>query len=80
MPRRSPQLILAIERATEARRIVARQQQLVEGLKASGKPTLEAEEILQLYVSALNALEDHERRLKEERKAKNRQSKKRTSE
>ena len=79
MPRRSPELILAAARAAEARRIVARQGQLIEGLKASGKPTREAEQALQLFVSALKVLEGHEHKLRDERRAKRRQSKKRKS-
>ncbi|SRR5271167_4206377 len=70
MPRKNPKLVLAAGRAAEARRIVAGQQLLIETLKASGQPTLEAERSLQLYVSALGALEGHERRLREERRAK----------
>ena len=72
MPRKNPKLVLAAGRAAEARRIVAGQQLLIETLKASGQPTLEAERSLQLYVSALGVLEGHERRLREERRAKTR--------
>jgi hypothetical protein len=70
MPRKNPKLVLAASRAAEARRIVAGQQLLIETLKASGQPTFEAERSLQLYVSALGVLEGHERRLREERRAK----------
>lgn len=80
MPRKSPNLILAANRAAEARRIVAGQQLLVETLKASGQPTLDAERSLQQYISALKVLEGHEHRLREELKAKKRESKKRKSE
>ncbi len=72
MPRKNPKLVLATSRAAEARRIVAGQLLLIETLKASGQPTFEAERSLQLYVSALGALEGHERRLREERRAKTR--------
>jgi hypothetical protein len=74
MPRKNPKLVLAASRAAEARRIVAGQQLLIETLKASAQPTLEAERSLQLYVSALGVLEAHERRLREERRAKARSS------
>jgi hypothetical protein len=76
MPRKSPKLILATERAAEARRIVARQEQLIAVLKATGQPTLEAEQTLQLYMSALKVLEGHERKLQAERRAKRRETKK----
>jgi hypothetical protein len=54
MPRRSPKLILAAERAAEARRIVARQEQLIAGLKAAGRPTEEAELYLKAYIKRLD--------------------------
>lgn len=76
MPRKNPKQILAAVRAAEARRIVARQEQLIAGLKASGKPTLDAEQYLQMYIGALKHLEDHEHRIKEARKAKMRETKK----
>jgi nucleoid DNA-binding protein len=72
MPRKNPKLVLAAGRAAEARRIVAGQQLLIETLKASGQPTLEAVRSLQLYMSALGTLEGHERRPREERRAKTR--------
>jgi hypothetical protein len=80
MPRKSPKLILAAERAAEARRIVARQERLIAGLRASGQPTLEAEQSLRLYMSALKTLEGHEQKLREERRAKRRETKKRKPE
>jgi hypothetical protein len=43
MPRRDPELTVAAHRAAEARRIVAGQRLLIETLKASGRPTEEAE-------------------------------------
>lgn len=69
-------MILAAERAAEARRIVARQEQLIAVLKASGQPTLEAEQTLQLYTSALKVLEGQEHKLREQRRAKRRETKK----
>jgi hypothetical protein len=70
MPRRDPKLIVAATRAAEGRRIVAGQRLLVETLKASGKPSEDAEVSLELYISALKVLEYHEQRLREERRAK----------
>jgi hypothetical protein len=46
-------------------------------LKASGRPTLEAEQVLQTYLSALKHLEDNERRIREADKAKKGETKKR---
>ena len=70
MPRRSRELTQATSRAAEARRAVAGQRLLVETLKASGKPSLDAENVLQMCISALKVLEGHERTLLEERRAK----------
>jgi hypothetical protein len=70
MPRRSRDLVQAASRAAEARRVVAGQRLLVETLKKSGKLSRDAKDRLQTYVSALEVLEGHERRLLEDRKAK----------
>jgi hypothetical protein len=59
MPRRSRELTQATSRAAE--RAVAGQRLLVETLKASGKPWLDAEDLLQMCISALKVLEGHER-------------------
>jgi hypothetical protein len=59
-----PKLVVAAARAAEARRIVAGQRLLIETLKASGRPTKEAEVALRLYVSALEVLEQHDRKLR----------------
>lgn len=74
MPRRSRELIQATSRAAEARRVVAGQRLLVETLKASGKPSLDAEDVLQMCISALKVLEGHERMHLEERRAKARKA------
>ncbi len=74
MPRRDPKLTVAAHRAAEARRIVAGQRLLIETLKASGRPTEEAEVALQLYLSALDVLELHERKLREQGRAKRRET------
>ena len=76
MPRPNPKLVKAAARVAEARRIVAGQRLLIETLKASGQPSHEAEVSLELYVSALKVLEGHEHRLREERRAKRRETKK----
>ena len=70
MPRQDPRLVVAANRAAEGRRIVAGQRLLIETLKASGKPSEDAEVSLELYISALKVLEHHEQRLREERRAK----------
>ncbi len=77
MPRKKPKLIVAAHRAAEARRIVADLRELIVTLKASGQPALNAERSLQSYASALKHLEDHERRVRKEDKAKKGDSKKR---
>ena len=76
MPRKSPKLILATERAAEARRIVTRQEQLVAGLRATGRPTLEAELYLQAYIEALKPLRGSRAKAKRERRAKRYQTEK----
>ncbi len=75
MPRKKPKLILAAHRVAEARQIVADVGELIVTLKASGRPTLDAERALQTYVSSLKHLEDHERRVRKEGEAKKRKAK-----
>ena len=69
-------MVVAAARVAEARRLVAGQRLLIETLKASGQPSYEAEVTLELYISALKVLEGHEHRLREERRAKRRETKK----
>ena len=76
MPRKQPKLILAALRAAEARRIVANQRGLIAVLKAKGESTLQAEATLQMYLSSLKLLEDHEWKIRQERKAKKGETKK----
>ena len=76
MPRKSPKLIVAAQRAAEARRVVANQRDLIAKLKASGHPASDAEQLLQTYVSMLEHLEGHERRIRTERRAKKAETKK----
>jgi hypothetical protein len=76
MPKKKPTVVLAAQRADEARRIVARQQQAVVTLKALGHPADDAERALKTYVSALEHLEDHEREVRAEARAAKRETKK----
>jgi len=76
MPRKQPKLISAAYRAVEARRIVAHQRGLVAMLQAKGEPTSDAEGMLQVYLSSLKLLEDHEWKIRQERKAKKGETKK----
>ena len=76
MPRKQPKLILAAHRAAEARRIVANQRGLIAMLKAKGESTLQAEATLQMYLRSLKLLEDHEWKIRQERKAKKGETKK----
>ena len=69
--RKKTKFIVAARRAGEARQMVANQHALIARLKASGHPTLDAERALRTYISALKHLEDHERRVRKEGKAKN---------
>jgi hypothetical protein len=57
-------------RTAEARRIVAAQRDLIERLKAAEDSAVaDAEGALSTYESALRHLEEHERRIRTERKA-----------
>jgi len=47
-------------------------------LRAKGESTLEAEATLQMYLSSLKLLEDQEWKLRQERKAKKGETKKKT--
>lgn len=76
MPRKKPKMIAAAHRVADARRIVADQRALIARLKAYGHPVVDAEAALQMYVGALALLEDHERRMKAENRAKQGETKK----
>jgi hypothetical protein len=76
MPRKQPKLILAAHRAAGARRIVANQRGLIAMLQAKGESTLDAEGMLEVYLSSLKLLEDHEWKIRQEREAKKRETKK----
>jgi len=77
MPRKKPRLAVAAQRVADARRIVAEQKDLIAKLTAAGGSTLDAERALASYLSALRHLEHHERMLREEERAKRRETKKR---
>jgi hypothetical protein len=77
MPRKSPRVIFAAIRTAEARRIVAAQRDLIERLAAAEDPAVaDAERALSTYESALRHLEDHERKIRMERKARLSETKK----
>ncbi len=76
MPRKQPKLILAAYRAAEARRFVANQRGLIAMLKSRGEPTFEAEGMLEVYLSSLKLLEDHEYKIRREDKIKKGETKK----
>jgi DNA-directed RNA polymerase subunit RPC12/RpoP len=70
MPRKTPKLMEVRARIAEARRIVDVQIGLVARLRAMGKPTLEAEDLLNTYTSGLAHLQAYARTLREEANAK----------
>ncbi len=69
-------MIVAANRAAEARRAVGNQRRLIAVLKAKGESTLEAEATLQMYLSSLKLLEGHEWKINKEREEKKRTTKK----
>ena len=70
MPRKRPKLVKVAEQLRNARRIVAEQMAVVATARANGEPTLEAEGTLRTYLSGLAHFEAHERKMREEAKAK----------
>jgi hypothetical protein len=76
MPRKSPKLVEVRARIAEARRIVDVQIGLVARLRASGKSTIEAEDLLNTYISGLAHLEAYGQKLREEASAKKGETKK----
>jgi hypothetical protein len=69
-PVKKPKLVVVELRVNEARQIVARQQAVVDKLKADGQSTMEAEASLEMYVNALVHLEALRTKLRQEAKAK----------
>ena len=76
MPRKSPKLVEVRARIAEARRIVDIQVGLVARLRALGKPTIEAEDLLNTYISGLAHLKAYGQKLREEATAKKGETKK----
>jgi hypothetical protein len=62
--------MVAVQRVAVARKIVADQHKVIGTLRAAGPPTHEEEKALQTYLSALRHLEERERKIREERRAK----------
>ena len=60
MPRKHTKLVAVEARTAEARRIVTRHIDFIATLKASKQPTVDAERMLQTYLSSLKHLEAHE--------------------
>ena len=69
-PMKKPKLVVVELRVNEARRIVARQQALVDKLRADGQPTTDAEMSLEMYINALVHLEALRAKLRQEAEAK----------
>ena len=65
------------EQIATARSIVAAQQELLEKLRLSGQPTLEAEAVLRTYASSLTHLLAHAEKMRKETLAKKGETKKR---
>lgn len=63
MPRQRPKLIIALKRVGVARQIIANQHVLIANLSAARQSTVTAETALQIYLSALKHIEDHEQKL-----------------
>jgi hypothetical protein len=70
MPKKRPKLIILAQHIAGARRTVADQRALLAKLQATGQPTSEAEGTLRTYISALQDLEAHARKMREEAEAK----------
>ena len=73
---RETKLVEVRTRVAEARHIVDVQLGLVERFRATGEPTLEAEDALNTYASGLKHLEAYELKLREDAKAKKGETKK----
>jgi hypothetical protein len=72
MPYEKAELNVAIRNVAEAQRIIARQRDHIDWLKAIGAPDQEAEETLEIFEETLEAFRDHEALLRigiEERKS-----------
>jgi hypothetical protein len=76
MPKKKAKLVELEHRIAEARRIIEEQQALLVKLRASGTSTHEAEGALRTYASSLMHLLSHDRKMREEAKAKRGESRK----
>lgn len=54
-------LTMAVRHVVGARRIVAKQRARIPQMRAAGRPTLDAEQPVQIFESTLQLLEDHGR-------------------
>jgi hypothetical protein len=70
MPRKKAKLVEIGQKIEVARRIVGKQQAIVEKLIANKKPSAEAEGTLRTYLSSLNHLETHQRQMRQAAKVK----------
>ena len=76
MPKKGPKLVALSEHIAVARRIIEEQQALLQKLRVDGQPTRDAEGALRTYASSLMHLLGHERKMREEAKAKRGETKK----
>jgi hypothetical protein len=76
MPKKKAKLVELEQKIDAAKRIVARQQAIVDKLLATGKPSAEAEGTLRTYLSSLNHLEGHRRQMRQDARAKHGESRK----
>ncbi len=76
MSKGDTKLIVAESRTAEARQIVTRQSELIAKLKASGQPSLDAEQTLLTYISAPKHLEAHEAIVRADANARKHETKK----
>jgi hypothetical protein len=57
-------LAVAAEQIAKAKRIVARQREVIARLQAQRRPIFEAEESLEVFLRTLDVFEQHERQLR----------------
>jgi hypothetical protein len=76
MPKKKAKLVELEQKIDVARRIVAKQQAILDKLLASGGASTEAEGTLRTYLSSLNHLESHRLEMRQDAKAKKGESRK----
>jgi hypothetical protein len=76
MPKKKAKLVELKQKIDVARRIVAKQQAIVDKLLATRKPSVAAEGILRTYQSSLNHLEAHRLEMRQDAKARKGESRK----